>query len=194
VRRRLLLLSTLVGLAFALSIGIEAALAGNAVSRQVTLTVSVRGTGFGEVFSRTTASFAPAIVCPRICSAHFPVGTKVALHVSPAVGSAWEGLDGYCRRAPSDKPWVGCLVTLTADTSIEFVINLRPTCHVPKLYGKTLKAAKHAIRTHNCALGKITHTASLRVGKGHVTSQKPKPGTHLRYLAKVNLVVSRGRR
>ena len=111
------------------------------------------------------------------------------------MGSEWTGTDGLCERRPKVfPPWVGCLVTLTADTSIDFVINLRPTCHVPKLYGMTLKAARHAIRTRNCALGKITHAASLRVGKGHVTLQKPKPGTHLRYLAKVNLVVSRGRR
>ena len=191
MRRRLLLLSTLVGLAFALLIGIEAALAGNAASHQVKLTVSIMGTGFGKVVSQ--AAHGTRIVCPTICSGHFPVGTKVLLHVSPAKGSELTGRGGYyCRRPPS--PWVGCLDTLTVDTSIEFTFNLRPKCHVAKLKGKTLKAAKHVIRTHNCTLGTIAHAASPTITTGHVISQKPKPGTQLRYLAKVNLVVSSGKR
>jgi len=190
VRRRLLLLSTLVGLAFALLIGIEATLTGNAASRQVTLTVSLTGKGFGEVISR--AAHGTAIHCPTVCSAHFPVGTKVALYVSPAMGSEWTGHGGYCGRPPG--PWVGCLVTRTADSSVSFNFELAPHCGVPNVKGKTLAMAKKTIHSHNCKLGTITHDASLTVGKGHVISQKPKPGTYLRYLAKVNLVVSRGRR
>jgi hypothetical protein len=191
VRRRLLLVSTVVGLAFALLIGIEAALAGNAASHRVRLTVSIMGTGFGEVFSRTADDFQPAIVCPTTCSARFPVGTKVALHVSPAIGSELTGRDGYCGRPPS--PGV-CLVTMTTDTSISFTFELKPHCRVPNVQGKTLARAKNMIHSRNCSLGTITHAASLTVGKGHVISQRPKPGTNLRYLAKVNLVDSRGRR
>ena len=192
MRRRLLLLSTLVGLAFALAVGIEAALAGNPASRRVTLTVSFTGKGFGEVVSR--AAHGTAIDCPTICSAQFPVGTKVALYVSPAMGSEWDGHDGYCGRPPSPMPWVGCLVTLTADTSISFQFNLTPHCGVPNAKGKTLAMAKKTIHSHNCTVGTITHAASLTVGNGHVISQKPKPGTQLRLGAKVNLVVSRGSR
>lgn len=191
MRRRLLLLSTLVGLAFALLIGIEAALAGNAASHQVTLTVSITGKGIGEVSSQ--AAHGTRITCPTICSAHFPAGTKVALFVNPAKGSEWDGRSGYCGRPPRDNPWVGCLDTLTADTSISFQINLKPHCGVPNAKGKTLAMAKKTIHSHNCRVGKITHAASLTVKKGNVTSQKPKPGTQLRYLAKVNLVVSSGR-
>jgi len=192
MRRRLLLLSTLVGLAFALLIGIEAAFAGNAASHQVRLTVSVSGRGFGEVISQ--AAHGTRIVCPRICSAHFPVGTKVALHVDLDMGSVWAGHGGYCGRPPRGSSWVGCLVTMTANTSISFAFDLSPHCGVPNVKGKTLAIAKNMIHSRNCKLGTIRHAASLTVGKGHVISQKPKPGTYLRRGAKVNLVVSRGRR
>jgi eukaryotic-like serine/threonine-protein kinase len=63
---------------------------------------------------------------------------------------------------------------------------------VPKLKGKTLSAAKRAIKSHACSVGKIGHAASRTVKKGHVISQKPKPGGRLKHGAKVNLVVSRG--
>jgi serine/threonine-protein kinase len=66
-------------------------------------------------------------------------------------------------------------------------------CRVPKVKGKTLAAAKRAIKSHNCRVGKIKHAASRTVKKGHVISQKPKPGSRLRHGAKVNLVVSKGR-
>jgi len=187
MRRRLLPLSTL-GLAFALLIGIEAALAGSTAPRQVRLTVSVYG--FGEV--RSQAAHGTRIACPRICSAHFPVGTKVALHVEPDGGSDWAGLSGICKRPPPGSSWHGCLLTLTADTSMSFTFDLKPHCRVPNVKGKTLARAKKMIHSRNCKLGTITHGASLAVGKGHVISQKPKPGTNLRYLAKVNLVVNRG--
>jgi hypothetical protein len=191
MRRRLLLLSTLVGLAFALLIGIDAALAGNAASRQVKLTVSIMGTGFGEVISQ--AAHGTAIHCPTVCSGHFPVGTKVALHVDLNMGSSWTGHVGYCEQHPKVfPPWEGCLVTLTADTSISFEFQLKPHCGVPDVRGKTLAMAKKMIHSRNCKLGTITHAASLTAKDGYVISQKPKPGTYLRYLAKVNLVVSRG--
>jgi hypothetical protein len=69
-----------------------------------------------------------------------------------------------------------------------------PHCVVPKLKGKTLKAAKRALRTHFCSLGKVKHAFSTRVRKGRVISQKPKPGKHLNHGAKVRLIISKGRR
>jgi beta-lactam-binding protein with PASTA domain len=67
-------------------------------------------------------------------------------------------------------------------------------CVVPKVKGKRLKAAKHALKTHHCRLGKVRHAFSKKVKKGHVISQKPKPHKRLKHKAKVNLVVSKGRR
>jgi alpha-tubulin suppressor-like RCC1 family protein len=67
-------------------------------------------------------------------------------------------------------------------------------CVVPKVKGRGLRAAKRAIRRHNCSVGRIKRAASRRVRKGHVVSQKPKPGKRLKRGAKVRLVVSKGRR
>ncbi|HEY1514434.1 MAG TPA: PASTA domain-containing protein, partial [Gaiellaceae bacterium] len=66
-------------------------------------------------------------------------------------------------------------------------------CVVPKVKGKTLKKAKRAIRAHACTVGTVKRATSRTVKKGHVISQKPKPGRRLRHGAKVNLVVSKGR-
>lgn len=67
-------------------------------------------------------------------------------------------------------------------------------CVVPKLKGKTLRLAKRAIRTRNCTLGKVKHATSRKIRRGRVISQKPKAGRRLRHGAKVNFVVSKGRR
>jgi hypothetical protein len=68
------------------------------------------------------------------------------------------------------------------------------TCVVPKVTGETVTAAKHALTTHNCRVGTIKHAFSKKVRKGRVISQKPKPRTRLKHGAKVNLVVSKGKK
>jgi PASTA domain len=69
-----------------------------------------------------------------------------------------------------------------------------PPCLVPKVRGKTLSAAKRSIKAHDCSVGKVKHASSRTVKKGHVISQTPKPGVRLKHGARVNLVVSRGKR
>jgi beta-lactam-binding protein with PASTA domain len=70
----------------------------------------------------------------------------------------------------------------------------KPACVVPKVKGKRLARAKAAIRSHHCRVGKIRHAFSKRLQKGRVISQRPKPHKVLHNGAKVNLVVSRGRK
>ena len=65
---------------------------------------------------------------------------------------------------------------------------------MPKVVGKTLAKAKTAIAKSHCRTGKVTRAYSKRVRKGRVVSQKPRAGKTLANGAKVNLVVSRGRR
>jgi hypothetical protein len=67
-------------------------------------------------------------------------------------------------------------------------------CVVPRLQGKTLRAAKRGLNAHSCSLGKVRHSFSTGVKKGRVISEKPKPGRRLRHGAKVDLVLSKGRR
>jgi beta-lactam-binding protein with PASTA domain len=60
--------------------------------------------------------------------------------------------------------------------------------------GKTLTAAKAAIKKAKCAVGKVTKKSSAKVKKNRVISQKPAPGKKLAGGAKVNLVVSKGKK
>jgi uncharacterized delta-60 repeat protein len=67
-------------------------------------------------------------------------------------------------------------------------------CSVPKVKGKTLTAAKRAIRKAHCSVGKVTKAFSGKVKKGRVISQKPKPGKKLAVGSKVKLTVSKGKK
>lgn len=67
-------------------------------------------------------------------------------------------------------------------------------CLAPRLKGKTVGAARHAVKVAGCSIGRVGHTVSQTVAKGRVISQKPKPGTQLKLGAKIDLVVSRGKR
>jgi hypothetical protein len=67
-------------------------------------------------------------------------------------------------------------------------------CVVPKLRGRTLRAAKQALRRRHCVLGTVRHAYSRVVRRGRVVSQKPLPGAHRRAGRKVSVILSRGRR
>lgn len=68
-----------------------------------------------------------------------------------------------------------------------------PVCLVPKVKGKTLARAKSALTQAHCQAGKVTKKFS-KVKKGRVISQRPKPDTNLAADAKVNLVISKGKK
>jgi hypothetical protein len=69
----------------------------------------------------------------------------------------------------------------------------RPPCTVPKVIGKTLAAAKPAIKQRHCRTGRVGYAYS-RKKKGVVVSQSRRPGKVLPADSKINLIVSRGRR
>jgi PASTA domain len=66
-------------------------------------------------------------------------------------------------------------------------------CVVPNVRGKTLRRARHAIATASCRLGRVRYAWS-RKRRGTVVGESPRPGAHALAGARVNLVVSRGRR
>lgn len=67
-------------------------------------------------------------------------------------------------------------------------------CVVPRVKGKPVAAARRAIRRAGCSPGRIrrSHSASVRVGR--VISQSPRAGARRAAGAKVNLVLSRGKK
>jgi hypothetical protein len=67
-------------------------------------------------------------------------------------------------------------------------------CVVPKVRGKTLRAARTAITRGRCRVGRIRRTFSNRVKAGRVVGQSPRAGARRPAGARVNLVVSKGKR
>jgi Pro-kumamolisin, activation domain/IPT/TIG domain/PASTA domain len=155
-----------------------------------TLTVSKAGSGSGTVTS------APAgIDCGTTCTHDFVFGTSVTLTATAGSHSHFSGWSGGgCSGTGT------CTVTMNAAVSVTATFGANPAppppkaCVVPKLKGKTLRAAKRSLKAHHCRLGRVRHAFSANVKKGHVISQKPKAGRHLRHLAKVNVTLSKGKK
>jgi hypothetical protein len=71
---------------------------------------------------------------------------------------------------------------------------LRPSCSVPSVVGKKLATAKTSITKKHCRIGDVRYAYSKKVAKGRVVSQSRRAGQVLVPDAKINIVVSRGRR
>ena len=112
-------------------------------------------------------------------------GTSVTLKAKPARGSSFAGWSGACHGRSKCKLKVTGALTATAKFTLK-------NCVVPNVKGKTLSAAKRALRAHSCSAGKIKQAFSSKVRAGRVISQSPKAGTHLKHNARVNLTVSKG--
>jgi hypothetical protein len=65
-------------------------------------------------------------------------------------------------------------------------------CSVPRLRGKTLVAARRALKRANCRLGKVTRGYAPKVKRGRVVRSLPKSGKKRAKGAKVRVVLSRG--
>jgi hypothetical protein len=152
---------------------------------KVELHVAKSGAGAGTVKGDQAG-----LRCGSTCSVSLDSGTSLTLTATPSAGSRFQGWSGgNCSGTRT------CLVdTGISRQTLTATFALLPRCVVPGLRGKTLTAARHAIRSHNCTIGKITHAASSAIRKGRVVSQKPKPGKRLQRRARVSVVVSRGRR
>lgn len=150
-----------------------------------TLTVATSGNGSGTVSSNPGG-----INCGSTCSHAYATGTSVTLTETPASGSVFSGWSGDCSGTGD------CTATMSQARSVTATFTLQssaPVCLVSKLKGKTLAAAKSALTEAHCTAGKVTKQFS-KVKKGRVISQRPKPGTNLAAGAKVNLVISKGKK
>jgi uncharacterized delta-60 repeat protein len=93
-------------------------------------------------------------------------------------------VSGYTSQVPFEAP---------ADFAVARYVAI-PFCIVPAVRGQKLAAARTRLVRANCRLGKVKRSYSATVRRGRVISQRPRIGSRLAELAKVNLVVSRGRR
>lgn len=93
-------------------------------------------------------------------------------------------VSGYTSQVPFEAP---------ADFAVARYVAI-PFCVVPAVRGQKLAAARARLVRANCRLGKVKRSYSRRVKSGRVISQRPRVGVRLAELARVDLVVSRGRR
>jgi len=145
-----------------------------------TLSVAKSGNGSGTVTSSPTG-----IDCGAACSHDYASGTSVTLTAAAAAGSAFEGWSGACTGKSS------CTIAVTAAQSVH--ASFLKECVVPKVKGKSVKAAERLIKGHDCRVGKIAYAFSSTAKKGSVISQKPGPGQRRPPGARVDLVVSKGK-
>jgi hypothetical protein len=144
-----------------------------------TVAVTKSGKGHGKVTS------APGgIACGKTCKHGYGYGTSVTLRAKAARGSRFAGWSGACKGAQR------CRVTATGDAVVKAKFVLRP-CVVPNVVGKTLQAAKLAIRKAFCSVGKVTAAASS-APRGRVVSQAPKHGKRVKQHTRIRLLVSSG--
>ena len=68
-----------------------------------------------------------------------------------------------------------------------------PKCKVPKVVGKKLPAARRMITRAHCRVGRVRRARSGKP-RGRVVEQTPRWGVSRARGARVNLVVSRGKR
>jgi hypothetical protein len=146
------------------------------------LRVRRSGNGSGKLTSSPAG-----ISCPKKCTHAFIFGKTVTLKAKAAKGSTFAGWSGACRGKVTCKLKIGGPLTETARFTLE-------NCVVPNVKGKSLSAAKRALKAHLCSAGKIRHAFSNAVQRGRVISERPKPGSHLRHNGKVSLMLSDGPR
>ena len=147
-----------------------------------TLNISKRGRGYG-----TVSSFPAGLSCGAACSHAYPEGAQVSLTATPAVTSSFAGWDGACTGTGK------CAIAMHHNRTTTATFKLMSTtCVVPKLTGRTLSTAELSIKYNHCSVGRIKHAWSRTTRRGHVISEKPKPGRRLKRGAKVNLVISNG--
>jgi hypothetical protein len=182
-----------------------AAAAGTSTSRpaasgaadQATLTVSMTGPGMGWVTSDPAG-----IRCGSVCSAQFAVGTTLKLFRIVAPGSTFAGISEPCKAVGNKEVgYAYCTVTLLGDTSVQATFNIAPPvppppkpCSVPKVRGMDLWSARYTLKQAGCRPGTIRHVFSRKVENGTVISQNPRHGWQREHNARVDLVVSKGRR
>jgi len=105
----------------------------------------------------------------------------------------WNGLNQAGSPVPNGTYTLAVSVTDAAGNSGSGQAAIRvASCQVPRVTGRGLTKAKHAIIGAGCSVGAISRIASSKRLKGHVLSQKPRPGSLLKKGARVNLSVGAG--
>jgi beta-lactam-binding protein with PASTA domain len=71
------------------------------------------------------------------------------------------------------------------------VVPVTPSCVVPKLLGKSLKANRRRLKRAGCRLGEVARVGGATAKNGRVIRQSPKQGTVLESGAAVQVTLGR---
>jgi FG-GAP-like repeat/PASTA domain/FG-GAP repeat len=112
---------------------------------------------------------------------------RAALDYAPGLNPQWIVIGDLNGDGKSD------LATANSPSTVSVLLNSSGLCTVPDVRHVALVVARRAVARARCRLGTVHRVYSLRVKRGRVISQSPKPGTVLPRRGKVTLVISRGR-
>jgi hypothetical protein len=126
-----------------------------------------------------------------ITGSNFVSVTGVSFGAVPASGFTVNSEAQITAVAPPSKTLAKVPVTVTtvAGTATSLQPFAYEGCKVPKLKGKTLKAAKKKIRKGGCKVGKVKKLGEATAKTGKVSKQSPKPGKLLPPGTKVNVTL-----
>lgn len=157
----------------------------DACTASVAVTDSGSGTiptGTVEFFATTGGTSAQRATCTLAagsCQVTFRGWGSSGLRT---VTATYEGDAGHAGSSGTQK------VVVTAP------IGPGPCCFVPRVKGERLVDAKRAIRRYGFSIGRIERAFSRHVHRGRVISERPGQGKLVARDAKVDLVVSKGKR
>lgn len=126
-----------------------------------------------------------------VTGANFGSVTGVSFGATPATSFA-AGSEGQITAvAPASKTVTKVPITVTtvAGTAASPQTFAYEGCVVPKLKGKSLRAAKKRAKKADCGIGKVKLTKEATAKSGEVVKQKPKPGKVLVPGTKVNVTL-----
>lgn len=155
-----------------------------APSGSSTLTASVAGPGKGSIRSAIGG-----IACPGDCTMTLGRGETVVLTATPAAASSFAGWSGACSgRSTCSVTGSGAAKVAVAATFVQVAAG-GVRCVVPRLAGRTVRAARLALKLSNCTLGAIAYrkTSAAKIGK--VLGSTPVAGTKMARRAPVAVVV-----
>ena len=167
--------------------------------------LSSSGSPYGA-FIPTAAPGAPPplvdmthITVPSVVGLDLPTATSELAGHNLTVGTVSYRYSAMIGRGlvASQSPSAGDVAHRTAKQGppVDLVVSVGPApCVVPKVKGKSLRAAKRAIAAGHCGVGKIRYAFSRTVKKGRVVATKPGAGKRLPARTKVALTLSKGKK
>jgi hypothetical protein len=161
------------------------------------LSIAKTGSGQGTVSCNGTT-----------CAPSYPEGSEVVLTATPAAGSAFAGFSGEgCSGTGACTVWVeGADVAVSASfgalpAPVQVAAAASPPapgrCRVPRLAGKSLRAARATLAAASCSIGRVrrpSHKHGRARGPLVVGSSMPGPGALLPVGSRVGLRLIAARR